>query len=92
YTQRSIRTEEWLYVWNMTDIDELYDVRKDPGQWNNLINDSTIVPVLSDLRARLANELIRREDPFVKPGWLRGQLFGNRKLNKPDSRATDSKE
>ena len=92
YTQRSIRTEEWLYVWNMTDIDELYDVRKDPGQWNNLISDPTIVPVLSDLRARLANELIRREDPFVKPGWLRGQLFGNRKLNKPDSRATDNKE
>ena len=80
YTQRSIRTNEWLYVWNMTDIDELYDVKQDHGQKNNRISDQSLVSVLSDLRIRLRNELIRRDDPFGKSGWLADQLLLNRKI------------
>lgn len=75
YSQRSIRTKDWLYVWNMTDVDELYDVTSDPGQKSNRIDQPDLVEVVGELRKRLHVELLRREDPFVCAGWLDGQLL-----------------
>ena len=80
YSQRCIRTKDWLYVWNMTDMDELYDGNADPGQKRNLIHDPSHALVLASLRKDLHDELIRREDPFVQSGWLRGQLLEGRKI------------
>ena len=80
YTQRSIRTADWLYVWNMTDIDELYDIHADPGQKTNRIWDFALEDTVSALRKRLHAELLRRDDPFVARGWLDGQLLEGRKL------------
>lgn len=79
YSQRCIRTAEWLYVWNMTDIDELYDVKADPGEKTNLIGRAP-AGVLSELRLRLRDELRRRRDPFALSGWLDGQLLQGRKI------------
>ncbi|MEA4889240.1 MAG: sulfatase-like hydrolase/transferase [Clostridiaceae bacterium] len=80
YTQRSIRTAEWLYVWNLTDHDELYDVGKDPGQKINRADRPELQDVIHSLRRRLHAELIRRGDPFARSGWLEGQLLENRKI------------
>ena len=80
YSQRCIRTKDWLYVWNMTDVDELYDGNADPGQKRNLIHDPLHAPVLAGLRKDLHDELTRREDPFVLSGWLSGQLLEGRKI------------
>jgi arylsulfatase A-like enzyme len=82
YTQRSIRTEKWKYIWNLTDTDELYDLENDAGEKNNLINKADSEAVLSELRKLLWEELTRLEDPFVKSGWLKGQLLNNRKLTR----------
>ena len=40
YTQRCIKTDKWKYIWNLTDIDELYDLENDPGELVNLISSS----------------------------------------------------
>ena len=80
YSQRSIRNTDWLYVWNMTDIDELYDVLNDPGQKRNLIYDPALCGVLAELRKTLYGELIRREDPFAQTGWLDCQMLQGKKI------------
>ena len=80
YTQRSIRTADWLYVWNTTDLDELYAVGEDPGQKNNRIADPGLADIVAGLRLRLHAELVRRQDPFARTGWLEGQLLHNRKI------------
>ncbi|HBP38273.1 MAG TPA: sulfatase, partial [Clostridiales bacterium] len=80
YSQRGIRTADWLYIWNATDIDELYEVAADPGQKNNRIADPALAGILSQLRLRLHRELKRRDDPLTRYGWLDGQLLENRKM------------
>ena len=80
YSQRSIRTREWLYVWNMTDIDELYCVADDPGQQRNRIADPELAETLAHLRKTLYAELLRREDPFAKTGWLDCQMIEGKKI------------
>ena len=80
YTQRSIRTADWLYVWNMTDVDELYDVRSDPGQKTNRIDDASLAATVAELRLKLYVELKRRDDPFARTGWLDGQMMEGRKI------------
>lgn len=36
YTQRSVMTKEWKYVYNGFDYDELYDLKNDPHEIHNL--------------------------------------------------------
>jgi arylsulfatase A-like enzyme len=38
YTQRIVSTHEYKYVYNAFDYDELYDLKKDPLELNNLIH------------------------------------------------------
>ena len=80
YSQRSIRTKDWLYVWNMTDIDELYESKTDNGQKYNRITDSSLIHVVAELRKSLYDELLRRKDPFTHSGWLKGQLLEGKKI------------
>ena len=35
-----VRDENWKYIWNRFDIDELYDLNADPGEMKNIANDS----------------------------------------------------
>lgn len=53
FTQRSVRTAEYKYVFNGFDQDELYDLRNDPGETVNLANDPQFQPVIQDLCRRL---------------------------------------
>ena len=36
YTQRTVFTKDWKYVYNAFDFDELYDLRRDPHEMHNL--------------------------------------------------------
>jgi len=36
YTQRTVFTHDWKYVYNAFDFDELYDLRRDPHEMHNL--------------------------------------------------------
>lgn len=80
YTQRMIRTERWKYVWNTTDMDELYDLLEDPAELVNLIGDPPSEAELSVLRQRLYEQLAADGDGLVGNEWMRRQLLGGRKL------------
>lgn len=79
YTQRMIRTKKWKYVWNTTDIDELYDMEQDPSELDNLI-DRVDAKILSELRTRLYDILITEGDRLPQNAWMEHQLVGGHKL------------
>ncbi|MCZ8517380.1 sulfatase-like hydrolase/transferase [Paenibacillus filicis] len=76
YTQRMIRTREWKYVWNLTDVDELYDLRRDPYELHNQIDHPGNASVAQELRKNLYDILLSDGDPMVCNGWLKRQLLG----------------
>ncbi len=51
--QRSIRTDDWRFVYNGFDFDELYDLKSDPGQQTNLAADEKYSVVVDDLMKRI---------------------------------------
>jgi arylsulfatase A-like enzyme len=69
YTQRMIRTEDWKYVWNPTDVDELRNVVRHPAYGDQL----------RMLRKRLYEILLQDGDGMVKTVWMRDQLLEGRK-------------
>jgi arylsulfatase A-like enzyme len=46
--------------------EELYDLENDPNEVKNLINDSTYLKILTDLRQKLLNWMINTHDPLLK--------------------------
>ncbi|WP_219837387.1 sulfatase-like hydrolase/transferase [Paenibacillus sp. R14(2021)] len=76
FTQRMLRTDAWKYVWNLTDLDELYDLRQDPAELVNLIGNGAHTELLADLRKRLYDQLRADGDPAVDNEWTRRQLLG----------------
>jgi arylsulfatase A-like enzyme len=80
YTSRMIRTDHWKYIWNTTDIDELYDLKKDPHELRNIIRDRENSKTVEELRRKLYNELDGFGDGLVKTYWLKEQLLNNRKM------------
>lgn len=78
-TQRMLRTEEWKYVWNATDIDELYDLKRDPDELHNVIADPAHREKIADFRRRLYHILVREGDGMMKGEWIRDQLLQSRK-------------
>lgn len=79
YVQRMIRNERWKYVWNLTDIDELYDLQNDRWELKNLIADKKYENILKDLRKNLYDDLLKRKDPVIN--WAgKSQLLEGKKL------------
>ena len=63
---RAIRTPEMKLVWNPGDSrDELYDLRRDPGEITNLIADPQYAGELGHLAKLLRAELARIDDPIL---------------------------
>lgn len=65
YNQRMIRTNKWKYIWNLTDIDELYDLELDPFELVNRVRDLDGSEVLQALRRQLIEQLRKDEDGVV---------------------------
>ncbi|HZJ57268.1 MAG TPA: sulfatase/phosphatase domain-containing protein, partial [Clostridia bacterium] len=81
YTQRMIRNNSWKYIWNTTDIDELYDLEKDPDELYNLMGQEKYMPIVTELRKRLYEILLEEGDGLVKTHWMRNQLINNKKID-----------
>jgi len=78
FSSRSIRTTEWKYVWNLTDVDELYHLESDPWELYNLAGKKAHQERLRALRTSLAEELDRLADPILNR-FTRAQLRGEAK-------------
>jgi arylsulfatase A-like enzyme len=75
---RCIRTPEFKYCFNPPGIDELYDLRKDPGELNNLIDTPAAASVQRDLESRLMAHLEKTEDTVIA-ARMRDYLAGRRR-------------
>ena len=65
YTQRMLRTKKHKYCYNPADIDELYDLETDPHELENLAEDSSMKPVLEDMKTRLYDEMVKHGENCV---------------------------
>ncbi len=59
---RLVVTDKYKYVANKEDLDELYDLREDPYELTNLIDNPACTKVLSDMKKRLAEWQRRTND------------------------------
>lgn len=84
FTQRMLRTRDWKYVWNPTDLDELYDLHADPEEFVNVIGDEAHTALIADLRRRLYDHLSAEGDSMIANEWLSRQLLQSRKLEVRD--------
>ena len=75
YSQRMVRDRRWKYVWNCTDVDELYDLETDPGEIRNLAGDPTHAEQLQRLRLRLVAWMEKLGDVKLNI-WTRPLLEG----------------
>lgn len=62
---RMIRTDDWKHTYRFPDgPDELYDLRTDPGEKNNLAGQAEFAEVQAELRGRLDEFFDRYSDPL----------------------------
>ncbi|MBM3190743.1 MAG: DUF4976 domain-containing protein, partial [Chloroflexi bacterium] len=81
YCQRMLRDSQLKYVWNPTDVDELYDLASNPWELDNRIADPQYAEALADMRRRLLQQLVAQGDALVRTDWMRRQLGEGRKLD-----------
>ena len=65
YTQRSVTTRRWKYVFNGFDDDELYDLSADPHEMRNLAGDAAPAGVVRDMARRMWRFACREGDTAV---------------------------
>lgn len=54
YLGRAVTTETWRYIdWEGADLQQLYNLKDDPGEYNNLANDPASQPVINELKGHL---------------------------------------
>jgi N-sulfoglucosamine sulfohydrolase len=54
---------EWTERLRKRPVEEFYDLKKDPGCWNNLINDDKYQDQINDFRSHLMMEMQQTNDP-----------------------------
>lgn len=64
-TQRMVANNEYKYVYNPYDIDELYDRQKDPYEMVNLAYDEDYYEAYQEMRARLLGWIDETKDVFT---------------------------
>jgi len=67
YTQRSVTTREWKYVFNGFDEDELYDLRGDPHEMVNVAADPAREDVKREMCRRMWRFAQREQDSAINP-------------------------
>ena len=83
FCSRMLRTERYKYVWNLTDVDEFYDLETDPWELNNRIDDESVAPILAQMRRQLYEDLQGFKDPLAR-FWNARQLLEGKKLGPKD--------
>ena len=76
YSQRMVRTNDFKYIYNVQDQDELYDLKKDPYEMKNLINNPKYRKTLLKLEAKLLKWMKKSNDMISQ--WA-GSMLGGRK-------------
>lgn len=66
-----IRTENWKYILRNDAMEELYDLKNDPQEMYNLINDEAHIQTLLELRERMLRWYLATSD---NPHWKRLRL------------------
>jgi arylsulfatase A-like enzyme len=66
YGIRTIRTPDFKYCLNPVDIDELYDLKNDPLEMNNLVNLPKYKSIQKELQQRLLMHLKKVKDPLYE--------------------------
>ncbi len=61
---RGVRTERYKYSWRPRDLDELYDMQRDPGERTNLIHSPDYQEIVAELRAKL-DAWMQREGDYL---------------------------
>ena len=74
-----IRDDRWKYVWNLTDVDELYDLDADPGEKVNRIADPDQRARVAAMRRQLNDDLKAQGDHIVGSEWINRQLLEGKK-------------
>jgi arylsulfatase A-like enzyme len=67
YTQRSVATKDFKYVFNGFDRDELYDLQADPHEMHNLADDPAREDTVRDLCGRMWRFAHREDDTAINP-------------------------
>jgi len=67
YTQRSVTTRDFKYVFNGFDQDELYDLRADPHELRNVSDDPAYAEVKRDLCGRMWRFAYEEDDTAINP-------------------------
>lgn len=80
YTQRILITQRDKYVFNGFDIDELYDLERDPHELTNQIDNPTWAERRTELQCRLYEAMDHFGDPYAS----RADHHGGRYLSHPD--------
>lgn len=81
-----VRTKKWKYFRYVNDksIEELYNLKKDPNELENLISNKKYKKVLDNLRSKCAELIAKRQDPKATlPSGL-ATVFNNDAQNKID--------
>ncbi|MGE5557471.1 MAG: sulfatase-like hydrolase/transferase [Bacillota bacterium] len=80
YTQRMLRDRRWKYIWNTTDVDELYDLERDPGELTNLIHEPEYGSLVAEMRRKLYETLLAEGDKLPANPWMKHQLLDGKKI------------
>lgn len=65
FTQRMIRKQNWKYIFNAGDIDELYDLNTDPFEKENKVDIAVYADILSDMRNELFLWMQKYKDNLI---------------------------
>ena len=82
FSQRMLRQRRYKYVYNATDIDELYDLQNDPWELENLIFQPEHRERIAQMRRDLYMFLLESGDPLMVSMWPREELLHNKKLER----------
>ncbi len=69
---RLIVTDRYKYIWNEEDMDELYDLKEDPFELKNLINNNEYTDLLTNMKTRLKKWRLKTGDKVSK-NMIRGK-------------------
>ena len=76
FAQRGIRTKDWLYVTLKNERADLYDLRIDYFEQNNLVNDPAYASLMDQFDAQIASHMAETGDDwdmaasFPPPDWI----------------------
>jgi arylsulfatase A-like enzyme len=75
YSQRMFRDNQYKYIWNATDVDELYDLHNDPDELTNLAWMPDYEELLQSIRIRLWDQFNILGDRLLQNGRLKKRFY-----------------